>query len=247
MELTLDQQKKVSVANPKDLKESLLNVESDVARRHFREIVSSKGTFQLRQTFLKLSQSSEGFYHLRTNFMKSHGGNCMIGYLLGIGDRHNKNILISLRNGKSINIDFGYAFGSSFLLPIPEISPFRFTPQIQGLMYPFKTQGLFKETMVQVLQKLRQHQDIVMAALSLFVKEPSLDWIKETSLLRGVNVQQLAKTRLAVVKDKFDCKDPSKILEQELKTTYESRREAGFPTYQLTAARLSTSAKQDWP
>ena len=87
--------------------------------------------------------------------MISHGQVCLAGYLLGLGDRHASNILISLTNGKSIAIDFGYSFGSAFMLDIPELAPFRFTPMIQGLMYPFRQFGLFKDTMVSVLQKLQ--------------------------------------------------------------------------------------------
>jgi DNA-dependent protein kinase catalytic subunit len=69
---------------------------------------------------------------------------CIVGWLLGIGDRHADNLIITLKSGKSIAIDFGYAFGGASALAIPEISPFRFTPQIQALLYPFKTQGPFK-------------------------------------------------------------------------------------------------------
>ena len=87
--------------------------------------------------------------------MISHGHVCLTGYLLGLGDRHASNTLISLTNGKSIAIDFGYSFGSSFMLPIPEMAPFRLTPMIQGLMYPFKNFGLFKDAMVSMLQKLQ--------------------------------------------------------------------------------------------
>ena len=43
-------------------------------------------------------------------------------YILGIGDRHLQNMLVSLATGKSIAIDFGYSFGSAFSLPIPEIA-----------------------------------------------------------------------------------------------------------------------------
>ena len=92
----------------------------------------------------------------RWNFIDFfHRHVCITGYLLGLGDRHASNTLISLTNGKSIAIDFGYSFGSAFMLAIPELVPFRFTPMIQGLMYPFKDFGLFKDAMVSMLQKLQ--------------------------------------------------------------------------------------------
>ena len=44
--------------------------------------------------------------------------------------------------------------------------PFRLTPQIQGLMDPFKRHGIFKDTMIDSLQKMEANQDVLMAALS---------------------------------------------------------------------------------
>jgi len=120
----------------------------------------------LKNTFHQISRSFEGFHFLRNNFMISHAQVCAVSYILGIGDRHLQNMLVSLATGKSIAIDFGYSFGSAFSLPIPEIAPFRLTPQIQGLMDPFKRHGIFKDTMIDSLHKMEANQDVLMAALS---------------------------------------------------------------------------------
>ena len=80
--------------------------------------------------------------------------------------------------------------------------------------------GLFKDRMVQVLQKLRANRDIIMTVLSLFVKEPSIDWIKETYLIPNMTAQQLVDARMTTVRNKFDCVDPANILQEEIATFY---------------------------
>ena len=49
----------------------------------------------------------------------------MVGYVLGIGDRHAHNILIDTVTGEVVPIDFGIVFEQGKVLPIPETVPFR--------------------------------------------------------------------------------------------------------------------------
>ena len=60
---------------------------------------------------------------LSTN--RSHALHCAVGWLLSLGDRHADNLLVSTVTGESIAIDFGYAFGVTAFLPVPELPPFR--------------------------------------------------------------------------------------------------------------------------
>ena len=145
------------VWNKDDLKKSLKTPDATQRGAFQKEVVEKvlKGGFQLRDEFMRRAFSHEGFFYLRKNFMKSHGEVCMIGYILGIGDRHAQNTLISTSSGKSVAIDFGYSFGSTFGLAIPELAQFRLTPVIQGLMYPFRDQGPFKDAMTTMLKKLK--------------------------------------------------------------------------------------------
>lgn len=38
----------------------------------------------------------------------------MVGYLLGLGDRHPSNIMLQRFTGKIVHIDFGDCFGNNF-------------------------------------------------------------------------------------------------------------------------------------
>lgn len=109
---------------------------------------------------------------------------CVTGWILGIGDRHLKNILISLNNGEIIPIDFGFAFGTATqIIQVPELVPFRLTPQFIKLMEPFKTDGFIRETMIHCLRALRKSSSSILAALDVFIQEPSIDWLEFARML----------------------------------------------------------------
>jgi ataxia telangiectasia mutated family protein len=54
----------------------------------------------------------------------------MVGYILGIGDRHSHNILVDVLSAEVVHIDFGIVFEQGKVLPTPETVPFRLTRYI---------------------------------------------------------------------------------------------------------------------
>lgn len=62
---------------------------------------------------MQLSASPEAFLTLRAHFARSHAVLCICQYILGIGDRHLSNFLVSLETGGMVGIDFGHSFGSA--------------------------------------------------------------------------------------------------------------------------------------
>ena len=93
--------------------------------RDFEQTLSSYGNTKLRTSFVQLSNCPEGFHFLRDNFVRSHAVHSLVGWLITLGDRHAENLLVSTVTGQSIPIDFGYAFGASAFLAVPELIPFR--------------------------------------------------------------------------------------------------------------------------
>jgi FKBP12-rapamycin complex-associated protein len=53
------------------------------------------------------SSNSEAWLERRTNFTRSLAVMSMVGYILGLGDRHPSNIMLDRYSGKIIHIDFG--------------------------------------------------------------------------------------------------------------------------------------------
>ncbi|MBQ7425496.1 MAG: hypothetical protein IJV21_04455 [Lachnospiraceae bacterium] len=70
-------------------------------------------TIPCRRAFLKMSTGPEAFLALRNHFTTSHALLCVSHWVLGIGDRHLNNFMVSLETGGVIGIDFGHAFGSA--------------------------------------------------------------------------------------------------------------------------------------
>ena len=56
------------------------------------------------------SRNSEIWLERRTNYTRSTGVMSMVGYLLGLGDRHPSNLMLDRFSGKLLHIDFGDCF-----------------------------------------------------------------------------------------------------------------------------------------
>ena len=105
-----------------------------------------------------MCNTPEAFLNRRANFIKSYASLCIAGYILGIGDRHLENFLISQTSGCIYGIDFGIAFDSGLHLTIPELIPFRLTPQIQQLIEPYSLKGHMKHA----LYALKRNKSIIL-------------------------------------------------------------------------------------
>lgn len=51
----------------------------------------------------------------------------IVGYILGLGDRHGENILFDSNNGDTVHVDFNCLFNKGEMFEVPEVVPFRLT------------------------------------------------------------------------------------------------------------------------
>lgn len=56
------------------------------------------------------SKNSEAWLDRRTNYARSLAVMSMVGYILGLGDRHPSNLMLDRQTGKIVHIDFGDCF-----------------------------------------------------------------------------------------------------------------------------------------
>lgn len=65
---------------------------------------------ELSKIFWLQSKSTEHWLERRTLYQKSLALMSMVGYVLGLGDRHPSNLLVDRESGRIIHIDFGDCF-----------------------------------------------------------------------------------------------------------------------------------------
>jgi phosphatidylinositol kinase/protein kinase (PI-3 family) len=82
----------------------------------------------------------------RTTFMRTTAAWSMAGHIVGLGDRHCDNLLIDVRRGANVQIDFGHLFDSGRDLPYPEIVAFRLTQNMVDSFGVCGVEGGFRTT-----------------------------------------------------------------------------------------------------
>lgn len=187
----------------------------------------------LRNGLENLCLTSSAFLTIKNQFVKSLAVFSIASYLLGIGDRHLENFLVNTTDGEVLGIDFGCAFGAGIQQSIPELMPFRLTQQIEGVIAPHSNQGVYKQTMVHVLNAIRKRKNLILDTCDIFVKEPLLDWVKKAQQKCNELVvndnnnknanQQLEKLsfypkeKIQILKEKLNGGNPMKITVREIK------------------------------
>lgn len=123
------------------------------------------------------SKSSESWLERRTNYTRSLGVMSMVGYILGLGDRHPSNLMLDKITGKIIHIDFGDCFEIAMHREkYPERVPFRLTRMLTYAMEVSNIEGSFRITCENVMRVLRDNKESLMAVLEAFIHDPLLNW-----------------------------------------------------------------------
>ncbi|KAF2425315.1 FAT-domain-containing protein [Tothia fuscella] len=123
------------------------------------------------------SKSSEAWLGRRTNYTRSLAVMSMVGYILGLGDRHPSNLMLDKNTGKIIHIDFGDCFEVAMHREkYPERVPFRLTRMLTYAMEVSNIEGSYRTTCEHVMRVLRENKESVMAVLEAFIHDPLLTW-----------------------------------------------------------------------
>ncbi|KAI8819891.1 armadillo-type protein [Fimicolochytrium jonesii] len=123
------------------------------------------------------SKNSEVWLDRRTNYTRSLATMSMVGYILGLGDRHPSNLMLDRFTGKVVHIDFGDCFEVAMHREkFPEMIPFRLTRMLINAMEVSGIEGNFRITCENVMTVLRDNKDSLMAVLEAFVYDPLINW-----------------------------------------------------------------------
>ena len=82
----------------------------------------------------------------------------MVGYIVGLGDRHLDNILLNKSTGQVVHIDFNVCFEKGARLRVPECVPFRVTANMVAAFGPQGVHGDFHMLCEHVMNIMRDNK-----------------------------------------------------------------------------------------
>lgn len=170
----------------------------------------------LRQYFVDHFVTPDHWFDAQQVYTRGIASSSMVGYVLGLGDRHCNNILLDQYTGEPVHIDLGVAFDQGKRLPIPETVPFRLTRDIVAGFGFTGTRGTFSESCKHTLRVLRDYKEHILAILDVLRWDPLYSWSispirmkklqEEDPGVEGVNAHEdgsEASTAILTVKEKI--------------------------------------------
>ncbi|CBH09362.1 phosphatidylinositol kinase domain protein,putative [Trypanosoma brucei gambiense DAL972] len=130
----------------------------------------------LHYFFLEHFFTPQEWLQRREAYTRSVAASSMLGYILGLGDRHANNLLLHVGRAELVHIDLGFAFDQGKLLHVPELVPFRLTRNIVDGFGVQGTEGPFRHHCQAALQLLRGQKEFFTTILAACAHDPLSRW-----------------------------------------------------------------------
>lgn len=122
------------------------------------------------------SINAGSWWQATKNYSYSVAVMSIIGYIIGLGDRHLDNVLVDLNTGEVVHIDYNVCFEKGKTLRVPEKVPFRMTPNIKTALGITGVEGIFRLACEHTLRVMRRGRETLLTLLEAFVYDPLVDW-----------------------------------------------------------------------
>lgn len=170
------------------------------------------------------------WYQARLAFTKSVSLWSMIGFIVGLGDRHPDNILLNLSTGACFHVDFAILFDKGKTLTTPEIVPFRMTRNVEYGMSVLGTDGDFSATSSLILEILRENKEKILSVLQTFIHDPLIEWQLVTNASNNGNavnnlaawqgkmtLKEVERRLSGIIEDKLSTRSPDCVVQELIK------------------------------
>lgn len=134
--------------------------------------------------FLETYPSPAQWFDRRLAYSRSVAVNSMVGYVLGIGDRHSSNVLLKTKTGELVQIDLGVAFEQGLALPMPELIPFRLTRDIVDGFGVSGVEGVMRRCSEEMMRVLRRRKEYILTIVDVLVHDPITKWVLSAEAAR---------------------------------------------------------------
>uniref|UniRef100_A0A1D1Z750 Serine/threonine-protein kinase ATM n=1 Tax=Anthurium amnicola TaxID=1678845 RepID=A0A1D1Z750_9ARAE len=126
--------------------------------------------------FLERFLQPADWFEKRLSYTRSVAASSMVGYIVGLGDRHSMNILIDQSSAEVVHIDLGVAFEQGLMLKTPERVPFRLTRDIIDGMGVTGVEGIFRRCCEETLAVMRTNKEALLTIVEVFIHDPLYKW-----------------------------------------------------------------------
>ena len=139
----------------------------------FKDANNITDGYELSKIIWSKSLTCETWLLRRTNYTQSLAVMSVVGYILGLGDRHPNNLMMDRQNGKIIHIDYGDCFEIAMnRKKFPERIPFRLTKKLKYALGVSGVEGAFKIVAEKIMKLMRDNKDSLYTILNSMVYDP---------------------------------------------------------------------------
>ncbi|XP_062507559.1 serine/threonine-protein kinase SMG1-like isoform X2 [Corticium candelabrum] len=147
-----------------------------VMRQMLDELIAETPGDLLAKELWCASTGSAEWWGMTQTYARSTAVMSIVGYIIGLGDRHLDNLMIDLATGEVVHIDYNVCFEKGRILRVPEKVSFRLTENIKTAFGLTGVEGTFRLSCEQVLKTLRRGRETLLTLLEAFVYDPLVDW-----------------------------------------------------------------------
>ena len=163
--------------------------------------------------FLETFPEPSAWFKARSAYARTAAVMSIVGFVLGLGDRHGDNILFDAGSGDTVHVDLNCLFEKGMTFEIPERVPFRLTHNMVDALGVAGVEGAFRKTADITMSILRDNKDSLMSVLQAMVHDPLGEWVATERRARhkhgdkqgsGAGASAGARRALKSVSDKLD-------------------------------------------
>ncbi|XP_052740279.1 serine/threonine-protein kinase ATR isoform X2 [Bicyclus anynana] len=181
--MNIYKQKGIHTTN-RELKDMMCSSRDPVEkkRRIYEEQLLVRHPPVFQEWFRRVFSDPYGWYQARSAYIRTTAVMSMVGYILGLGDRHGENISFDSTNGDTVHVDFNCLFNRGESFEWPERVPFRLTHNMEAAMGPLKHEGMYRKSCEAVMHALRAQTAALMSVIGPFVYDPLVSWGRARSV-----------------------------------------------------------------
>ncbi|KAK0560483.1 hypothetical protein OC844_003736 [Tilletia horrida] len=184
--------------------------------------------------FLATFSEPAAWMKARLSYARTAAVMSMVGWVLGLGDRHGENILFDANSGDTVHVDFNCLFEKGQTFEIPEKVPFRLTQNMVDALGVTGVEGVYRRACEITMSILRENKDSLMSVLDAMIHDPLVDFGSADD----------GKRKRHSTSANPDRPDPRVVAARQNLAPIERKLE-GFMVSKLDTRPMSTSAAAD--